>query len=201
MSQTVTQSNAVPSSGEPEVIRSPVPVWLFIALVLLLYCAMVYFDLHGGWFSPEVYRPYNSVAELDLYKPSTGGVDLALGRRTFENNCALCHGTDGKGKPGLGPPFVGSEWALGSPNRMIRIPQNGLAGPIKVAGQDFNMNMAPMGKDLNDETLAAVLSYIRTSWGNKASPITKEQVQAVRKEVGARGAQWTATELMTVPEK
>jgi mono/diheme cytochrome c family protein len=58
-----------------------------------------------------------------------------------------------------------------------------------------------MGKDLNDETLAAVLSYIRTSWGNKASPITKEQVQAVRKEVGARGAQWTATELMTVPEK
>lgn len=205
MSAPSNQPNPAASAAvEPRVIRCPVPVWVFIILVLLLYWAMVYFDLHSGWFSPQVYYPYTSVAELEILKPrSLGAFDELRGRTIFEANCALCHNTDGSGKPGQGPPLVGSEWVLGSPNRMIRIPQNGLAGPIQVKGQEYNLSqgMAPMGAPLSDEDLAAVLSYIRTSWGNKASIITKEQVQAVRKEVGNRSQPWTAPELMTVPEK
>jgi len=58
----------------------------------------------------------------------------------------------------------------GPPNRLIRIPQLGLNGPIKVNGKDmfFAAGMGPMGASLSDEDLANVLCYIRQSWGNKA---------------------------------
>jgi mono/diheme cytochrome c family protein len=113
----------------------------------------------------------------------------------YENVCALCHNSDGMGKPNQGPPFVGSEWVLGSPARLIRIPIHGLTGPIMVKGESWNLNMAAMGAALPDEDLAAVLTYMRQSWGNKADPITADQVKAVRAEAGNRAQPWTAEEL------
>ena len=167
-------------------------------LFLLLYWGMVYFDQHSGWFSPEVYAPYRSAAELAMYQPPAGGPDLSRGKAVYENICGLCHGNDGMGKPGQAPPFARSEWALGSPNRMIRIPLAGLAGPIQVAGKEWNLAMPAMGAALPDDDLAAVLTYIRQSWGNKASAVTPEQVKAVRAEVGNRTQPWTAEQLNAI---
>jgi mono/diheme cytochrome c family protein len=82
---------------------------------------------------------------------------------------------------------------------MIRIPLAGLAGPITVKGQEYNMNMAAMGAALSDDDLAAVLTYIRVSWGNKAEKITPAQVHAVRGEVGNRTQPWSAGELNAIP--
>jgi len=59
--------------------------------------------------------------------------------------------------------------------------------------------MPNMGASLSDDDLAAVLTYIRQSWGNKASAITPEQVKAVKAEVGNRTQPWTAAELMAIP--
>jgi mono/diheme cytochrome c family protein len=53
----------------------------------------------------------------------------------------------------------------------------------------------------NDENLAAVLSYIRHAWGNNAPPIAPEQVKAVRAETANRTTQWTAQELLNVPDQ
>jgi mono/diheme cytochrome c family protein len=103
------------------------------------------------------------------------------------------------GKPNQAPAFVGSEWVLGSPNRMIRIPLVGLAGPVKVKDQEWNLAMPNMGAALSDDDLAAVLTYIRQSWGNKASIITPAQVSAVRKEIGNRTQPWSASELQAIP--
>jgi mono/diheme cytochrome c family protein len=58
--------------------------------------------------------------------------------------------------------------------------------------------MPAMGAALSDEDLAAVLSYIRQSWGNKASAITPDQVKAIRAQVGNRSQPWTAEELNAV---
>ena len=55
--------------------------------------------------------------------------------------------------------------------------------------------MPAMGATLSDDDLAGVLTYIRQSWGNKASAITPEQVKAVKAEVGNRTQPWTADEL------
>jgi hypothetical protein len=82
---------------------------------------------------------------------------------------------------------------------MIRIPLVGLAGPVKVKDQEWNLAMPNMGAALSDDDLAAVLTYIRQSWGNKASIITPEQVKAVKKEVGNRTQPWSASELQAIP--
>lgn len=176
-----------------------VPVWLIIIFFLLLWVAMVYFDENSGWFDTHVYLPYRSLAELEKFQPPQGG-ENTRGKENFEKICALCHNTDGTGRPNQAPAFVGSEWVIGSPNRLIRIPQLGVNGPLKVRGVEFQgtQNMAAMGAALSDEDLAAVLTYIRTSWGNKASPITPAQVKAVRGELGGRTQQITADELMLV---
>jgi len=184
--------------AEPQAGRTAVPVWLIVLLFLLLYWGMVYFDQHSGWFDAQVYAPYQSAAELALYQPPTGGVDLSRGKAVYENICGLCHNTDGMGKPGQVPPFAGSEWALGNPNHMIRIPLAGLTGPLEVKDQQWNLSMPAMGAALSDDDLAAVLSYIRQSWGNKASAITPEQVKAVRAAVGNRTQPWTAAELNAI---
>jgi mono/diheme cytochrome c family protein len=185
-------------AAEPRAGRNPVPVALFVLLFMLLYWGMVYFDEHSGWFSPQVYAPYRSAGELALYQPPTGGPNLLQGKAVYENICGLCHNNDGTGKPGQAPPFVGSEWALGNPDHMIRIPLVGLTGPVGVAGKQYNLSMPAMGAALSDDDLADVLTYIRNSWGNKASVITPAQVKAIRAKVGNRTQPWTADELKAI---
>ncbi len=202
MTNGASQSNPPLPAPEPGALNGRVPVGLFVLLFILLYWGMVYFDQNSGWFNPQVYSPYSSGAELQAYQPSTGGADLELGRSKFEEVCALCHNVDGAGKPNQAPPLAGSEWVQGSPNQLIRIPLSGLTGPVQVKGQVFTgatQAMPAMGATMTDEQLAAVLSYMRSSWGNKASPITPEQVKAIRAQVGNRGP-WTADELKAVPQ-
>ena len=181
-------------AAEPKAGRAAVPVWLFLMLFLLLYWGMIYFDERSAWADPQVYLPYHSAAEVAFYQPAGGGGN-ALGKQFYDNVCALCHNPDGTGKPGQAPPFVGSDVVLGSSGRMIRIPLAGLTGPIQVKGQEWNLSMPAMGAAMTDEQLAAVLTYIRQSWGNKASEITPEQVKAVRTQVGNRMQPWTSAEL------
>lgn len=186
-------------TAEVEVGRRVVPVWLIFLFFLLVYWGMVYFDQRGGWFAQEVYIPYHSMDEVLKYQPPPIGDDPLRGRPLFEQTCAPCHNSDGSGKPGQAPPFVHSEWVVGSPDRMIRIPLVGLTGPIQVNGQEYNLSMPAMGAGLKDDELAAVLTYIRHSWGSKDSKITPEQVKAVRAELGTRTQPWTAAELLAIP--
>jgi mono/diheme cytochrome c family protein len=201
----MTETPSTPRSADApatKLERSTVPVWLFMVLFLLLYWGMVSFDLHGGWFNPQVYAPFHSIAEVQLYQPAREGPDLTRGKVVFENVCALCHNNDGMGKPSQAPRLAGSEWAQGSPNRLIRIPLLGLTGPITVAGEkvSFPAGMTPMGAALSDDDLAAALSYIRQAWGNKATPITADQVKAIRAALGNRTQPITPDELLGVPE-
>jgi mono/diheme cytochrome c family protein len=189
----------VSDAAEPKTGAATVPIVLLVLPFLILYWGMIYFDRNGGWFNQQVYAPYHSIAEVNLYQPPTGGLDLARGKTVYENICGVCHNNDGMGKPNQAPPFVGSEWVLGSPSHLIRIPLVGLSGPVKVKDQEWNLSMPNMGAALSDDDLAAVLTYMRQSWGNKAPVITPEQVKAVRKEVGNRTQPWTASELNAIP--
>jgi mono/diheme cytochrome c family protein len=107
------------------------------------------------------------------------------------------------GKPNQAPPLAGSEWVIGPINRLIRIPLYGLSGPITVKAHEmlFAAGMPPMGAGLADDDLAALLTYIRNSWGNKASVITPAQVKAVKTEVGNHPQPFTPEEIKQVPEK
>ncbi len=87
-------------------------------------------------------------------------------------------------------------WAIRSASSAFRF--YGLSGTVQVKGQAYvGLSMGAMGATLSSEDLAAVLSYIRNSWGNKAEPVTAAQVDAVRKEVGNRSP-FTVDELNAV---
>lgn len=197
MSADAKQPNRAVAEPEPTFAATTVPMWLVAAMLVLLFLGAWYFDARGGWFEAKVYAPYHSVADVERFQPRSGGEAVLLrGKLLFEQNCALCHNPDGMGKPAQAPPLAGSEWVLtAGVNRLIRIPQVGLAGPIEVKGQTWNLPMAAMGVMYPDEDLAAVLSYIRNAWGNKASIVTAEQVKKVRAELAGRNQPYAPDDL------
>ncbi|MES2661541.1 MAG: cytochrome c [Verrucomicrobiota bacterium] len=98
--------------------------------------------------------------------------------------CGACHGQSGEGTP-IAPPLAGSEWVTGPVSNLIRIQLRGLQGAITVAGKEYNMpgGMAALSYQ-TDEQIAGVITYVRNSFGNKASGVKPEQVTALRSEVG-----------------
>jgi len=100
-----------------------------------------------------------------------------------EGACITCHQPDGKGLPASGfPPLAGTNWVLGNEDRLIKVVLNGLYGPMEVLGTRYpgQVPMTPFGNMLKDEEIAAVLTYVRNSFGNKASAISPDKVKAVR---------------------
>ena len=196
-----SQPNCHLSEAEPASAMTTVPIWLVMTMLVFLFLGAWYFDARGGWFEPKVYRPYTSIAQVDAFQPHASNDPLPQGKRLFEANCALCHNSDGMGKPLQAPPLAGSEWVLApGVNRLIRIPQVGLTGSIKVKGQEWNLTMAGMGAMYSDDDLAAVLSYIRNAWNNKAALVTADQVKKVRAELGNRSQAETVDELNKLAE-
>jgi len=192
------------TDDRPAAARPAVPMWIFSLTIVLFYLGAVYFDHHGGWFDANVYAPYASAEELDSYQPKSGAAAvLAQGKKSYEMVCGSCHGVDGMGKPGQAPPLSGSEWVNAKGvQRLTHIPLTGLTGPISVKGEqmDFPAGMAAMGAALSDSDLAALLTYIRSSWGNKGGPVTADDVKDVRAEIGGHTQPMTGEEMMKMPE-
>ena len=126
--------------------------------------------------------------------------ETALAKRGAENYavlCASCHQNHGLGTPGVAPRLAGSEWVTGSPNRLAQIVLRGLIGPIKVNEETWNLHMPGIGNSgaVNDDDLAAILTFIRRSWGNTADPVTPALIASERQASEDRKFPWTATEL------
>jgi mono/diheme cytochrome c family protein len=102
------------------------------------------------------------------------------GAKIYIEKCALCHQPNGIGVPPIYPPLDGSEWLTGKREQVIKVLCEGLSGPIEVAGQRYD-NVMP-AQILDDAEVADVLSYIATSWSNKAAPFTAAEVKAVRRK-------------------
>lgn len=116
-----------------------------------------------------------------------------------EAHCTTCHQSDGKGLPDAGfPPLSETKWALGDPERLIKLTLNGLMGPIEVKGKKYpgQVPMTPFRALLNDDEIASVLTYVRNSFGNRADPISPDQVQRVRKATESKTGLYTPDELL-----
>ncbi len=123
---------------------------------------------------------------------------IALGKETYAKaSCIDCHGADGQGAPERIPPLAGSEWVIGQPNRLARIVTQGLCGPIRVKGRVYRSSM-PSIDFLEDDELAALLSYLRQEWGNNADPVSAESVAKTRAAIAQRNACWKASELKNI---
>jgi mono/diheme cytochrome c family protein len=179
-----------------------VPVSIIALMLVLIFLGGVYFDHHSGWFDPQVYQPYTSAEELAAYQPLSGEAAIAArGKQVYDTICATCHGPDGMGKPGQAPPLAGSEWVNAKGfKRVTEIPLRGLNGAISIKGQNWNASMAAMGAQLSDSDLAAVMTYVRTSWGNKGEAVTADDVKSVRAALSSHAAIGGEQELKTISE-
>lgn len=135
-------------------------------------------------------------AELNGMKPET----FAKGKELYmrEGYCATCHQADGNGLPNSGfPPLSKTPYVLGDDERLIKIVLKGLQGPIDVNGKKYEgqVPMTPFEGLMNDEEIAAVLSYVRSSFGNKAAPVSAEKVKAVREKVKGKEGFYHTDEL------
>ena len=190
------------NGSEPTATRSSAPMWIIVVTLALLFFGGLYLDSHGGWFDAKVYAPYNSAENLEAFQPKSGAAAaMARGKGLYEGVCGICHGSDGAGKIGQAPALAASEWVTTKGfSRLARVPLAGVNGPMKVAGKDWNMAMAAMGAALPDDDLAAVLTYIRTSWGNNASAVTGDDLKKIRVEIGKSPQVYTAEQLKALPE-
>jgi mono/diheme cytochrome c family protein len=119
------------------------------------------------------------------------------GAQLFQR-CAVCHLTTGLGVPGAFPPLAGSEWATAaSPAIAIRVVLHGLQGPLSVKAQRFNGTMPAYGTGqvMSDAEVAAVLTYVRSAWGNTAAAVTAEDVARERAATASRTTPWSASDL------
>jgi len=182
-----------------------VPLCLIIVFGLLVFWGISYLDRHGGWFNAEVFEPFASHEEVAACQPyDPEAAYLAIGKKTFDASCALCHQPNGQGKEGQFPPLDGSDWLnAAGPNRIGRIVLNGLGGSLTVQSAlgitRINASMAPLGSSYTDEQLAAALTFVRQSWSNKSGKIKPEDIAKIRAAIKNHPGSFTEKELQAIP--
>ncbi len=106
---------------------------------------------------------------------------MERGKKVYEITCIACHQADGEGVQRMNPTLVKTKWVLGDKRALSKIVLNGLqGGEIEIDGDNFHNPMPPQGDLLNDQQIADVLTYVRNSFGNKASAVTPAEVRAAR---------------------
>jgi mono/diheme cytochrome c family protein len=118
---------------------------------------------------------------------AAGGND---GSRLFAAHCAACHQAGGTGIPETFPPLANSNWVNGREATLIQILLHGVHGPLTVNGAAYDGVMPEFRSQLTDAQIAAVLSYVRGQWGNKAGRVGVDLVRTQRAVTATRNVPW-----------
>lgn len=140
-------------------------------------------EVFRRWFGP----PPASQAPTPAAAPPPPAVAAAdqpptlfpNGQATYRMICAACHQFSGQGIPHVFPPLAGSDFLQADKARAIGIVLNGIAGPLAVNGESYRSQM-PAQRQLSDQQVADVLSYVRTAFGNRLDPVSVAEVAAAR---------------------
>ena len=180
----------------------PIPLWLVSAFMALVFWGGAYLAFNSGGFQSDVFNPTQVSWTGGGGAPKGPPDPMVVGKRLFTANCVACHQATGQGVAGQFPTLVASEWVVGGDwvgdNHLVKILLHGLQGPIQVKGNTYNGAMPPW-KQLKDDQIAMILTYIRNEWGNSAPPITAEQVAKVREETAAQTEPYTQNQLKAIP--
>lgn len=197
-------------NAEPSAQVTPIPLWLAAICAAVMVWAGTYFGVFHGGLSGNVFNEYESSPAVLFPIPEKAGAAQAtvattqslaeLGKAVY-SNCVPCHQPNGLGVAGQFPPLVNTERVTGSEKRLVAVLLKGLQGPITIGGakQTYTGNMVAWEGSLSDKKIAAVVSYIRSAWGNNAPEISEAKVAAARKEFAAQKAQWTEAQLLEIP--
>lgn len=188
--------HAFRESGDPGEGAENGPWWFWACCVLALVFGGFYLGRYSGAFAGEgavhvqpVLELHGGTAAGEAEEHADGGAAI------FSSRCAACHQATGLGLPGVFPPLAGSEFVSGDSGRLARLVLRGLTGPVVVAGSSFNGAMPAWADQLKDGEVAAVLTYVRSHFGNSAAAVTVDAVARERAATASRTAPWTVGDL------
>ncbi len=124
-------------------------------------------------------KPVAAAAHARAAGNVTKEQQIDAGSVLYKGTCSTCHQENGTGLPNVFPPLAKSDFLVSDPQRAITIVLNGLSGPVKVNGTEYNSVMPPMSQ-LNDDEVANILTYVLNSWGNTGPAITPNEVAGIR---------------------
>jgi len=193
---------------EPRVGLEPLSLWLIGIYALAIFFCGAYLGRFSGSFSGDSLDPglvpvaKKGGGQNQGTQQTTELTPAERGKKVFMANCAVCHQASGLGSQSQGyPPLAGSEITNGGSRRAAMVVMKGLQGPITVKGQKFGSAVMQPWESLGDQKVADVLTYERQEWGNHGSPITKEQIAALRKELASHPGSFTEADLQAAPDE
>jgi len=153
--------------------------WFLVMLLgaMTMWGAFYIYSTPSG--EDSAYGDQRTIASLRPPEQVAGRIAKVDGKQVFGARCAACHQATGLGVAGVFPPLAGAEWVIGDEKVLVNVLLHGINGEIEVKGNKYNGAM-PAFNDLSDDELAAVLSYIRSDWGNKAPAVKTETVKTLR---------------------
>jgi mono/diheme cytochrome c family protein len=163
---------------DPEEKISPLP-WFFIMFLGAMGMWGAFYIVATPSGESSAYGDQRTVASLRPPVAAVGVTAAIDGKQLFGAKCAACHQASGMGVAGVFPPLAGAEWVVGDEKVLASILLHGVQGELVVKGNTYKGVMPAFGT-LADEEIAAVLTYIRSDWGNQAPPITAATVLAQR---------------------
>jgi len=180
---------------DPDEKQRPLP-WFVIMLIgaMAMWGVFYIVDMKSGLDS-QYGDSRTPSALMPPVAANAGGASGAVasidGGQIYATKCAACHQATGAGIAGVFPPLAGSEWVLGSDKVLVQILLHGIAGALQVKAATYNGAM-PAFSTLSDDEIAAVLTHIRSQWGNTAPAVLVATVKAGREASQARSTPWAS---------
>lgn len=163
---------------DPDEKVNPLP-WFFIMFLGAMGMWGAFYIVTTPSGEASAYGDQRTVSLLRPPVAAAGVVAAVDGKQLYGAKCVACHQASGMGVSGVFPPLAGAEWVVGDEKVLASILLHGVQGELVVKGNTYNGVMPAFGT-LADEEIAAVLTYIRSDWGNQAPPITAATVMAQR---------------------
>ena len=169
---------------DPNESNRPLPWFLVMSLgAMAMWGAFYIVSTPSG--DDSSFGDQRSVVSLRPVVAIAGAAPTVDGKQLFGAKCAACHQGSGLGVAGVFPPVAASEWVLGDEKVLSNILLHGINGEMIVKGTTYKGAM-PAWNSLGDDEIAAVLTYIRSDWGNAAPPIKPETIKSQRELTKAR---------------
>jgi mono/diheme cytochrome c family protein len=111
--------------------------------------------------------------------PSDAPGSSSDGGALYLTHCASCHQADGRGMPGVFPPLAGNRAVAGDPGRVIAAVAFGSRGRTSGEGTTYAGVMPGWAADLDADQIAAIVTYVRSTWHNHAPPVSAADVARV----------------------
>lgn len=173
---------------DPSEINKPVPIIVILMVIAVFGWAISYILIRAPSDSPTL---GDNRARSELMAVAGGGSGGHIdGAQVFTANCVACHQATALGLPGVFPPLALSQRATAKDTLPISIVLQGINGKLTTPAGVFNGSMPTFKAKLSDAEIAAVLTYVRSNFGNTAGPVTAAEVKAVREKTKDRTTPW-----------